>query len=81
MREKYYWLAGAGWLVLVLCVREILLAGCSKDEANIVMAVCLSEVEPGKGRHHNCCLLESRSLAHRYAVRPSAALQPAIVPY
>jgi len=26
----------AGWLVLVLCEREILLAGCSEDEANRV---------------------------------------------
>jgi len=26
----------AGWLVLFLCVREILLAGCSEDEANRV---------------------------------------------
>jgi len=36
MREKYYWLVDAGWLVLVLCEREILLAGCSEDEANKV---------------------------------------------
>ena len=37
MREKYYWLVDAGWLVLVLCEREILLAGCSEDEANKVV--------------------------------------------
>ena len=38
-REKYCWLAGPGWLwlVLVLCKREILLAGCSEDEANRVL--------------------------------------------
>jgi len=33
VRENYCWLAGASWLVLVLCEREILLAGCSEDEA------------------------------------------------
>jgi len=37
MREKYCWLVGAGWLVLILCEREILLAGCSEDEANRVL--------------------------------------------
>jgi len=36
VREKYCCLAGAGCLVLVLCEREILLAGCSEDESNRV---------------------------------------------
>ena len=39
MREKYYWLADVGWLVLILCEREILLAGCSEDEANRVSSL------------------------------------------
>jgi len=30
----------AGWLVLVLCEREILLAGCSEDEANSQTITC-----------------------------------------
>jgi len=33
-------LVGAGWLVLVLCEREILLAGCSEDEANSQTITC-----------------------------------------
>ena len=31
--ERKVLLADVGWLVLVLCEREILLAGCSEDEA------------------------------------------------
>ena len=31
VREKYCWLAGGCWLVLVWCERKILLTGCSKQ--------------------------------------------------
>jgi len=31
VREKYYWLASGGWLVLVWCERKILLARCSEQ--------------------------------------------------
>jgi len=31
MREKYCWLAGGCWLVLVWCKKKTLLAGCSEQ--------------------------------------------------
>jgi len=31
VREKYCWLAGGRWLVLVWCERKILLARCSEQ--------------------------------------------------
>jgi len=33
VREKYCWLAGGYWLVLIWCERKILLAGCSEQSA------------------------------------------------
>ena len=37
VREKYCWLAGGWWLLLVWCERKILLAGCSKVFCSLFM--------------------------------------------
>jgi len=34
MREKYCWLAGGYWLVLVWCERKTLLAGCREQSVH-----------------------------------------------
>ena len=43
MREKYYWLAGSCWLVLVWYDRKTLLVGCSEQSVKDYRTIYLIE--------------------------------------